>query len=307
MRLVQISLFALSAIIVTGAAVRLTGSGLGCSDWPTCEEGELIAELEFHAMVEFVNRLITGLVSVAVVVAVLGSLLRRPRRRDLTVWSWSLVAGVVVQIIVGAFVTLTELRYSVVALHFLISMVLVWAAMVLWKRATDPEIELDDGTAVRAGRRVWSREGKALAALGSLVLFSGAMVTSAGAHTGAREGHDNTPIYIERLPIALRPLVQTHSVLVWLLCATTLVCVVRATRRRVAANEARELLVAVVAQGALGYVQYFSDVPALLVGFHVAGATIVWILALRLAFATAEVVSADPIASAAPRSVSTAS
>ncbi len=307
MRLVQISLFALSAIIVTGAAVRLTGSGLGCSDWPTCEQGEFVAEVEFHAMVEFVNRLITGLVSAAVAVAVLGSLRRRPRRRDLIAWSWSLVVGVVVQIVVGALVTLSELRYSVVALHFLISMVLVWAAMVLWKRSTDPEIDLGDGTAVLASRRVWSAEGKALAVLGALVLFSGAMVTSAGAHTGAREGHDNTPIYIERLPIALRPLVQTHSILVWLLCATTLVCVYRAAKRRVASNEARELLVAVVAQGALGYVQYFSDVPALLVGFHVAGATIVWILALRLAFANAEVVAAAPTGTVAEHSVSTAS
>lgn len=301
-RIVVVSVAALSAIIVTGAAVRLTGSGLGCSDWPNCEQGEFIASLEFHPMVEFINRLITGFVSAAVGVAVLGSLRRRPKRRDLTIWSWSLVVGVVAQIFIGALVTLSELRYSVVAIHFLVSMVLVWAAMVLWKRSTDPEIVAADGTSVAGIERRWTPVGKALALFGSLVLFSGAMVTSAGAHTGARIGHDGEEISIERLPIPIRPLVQTHSVLVWLLCLTTVYCIYRAATSRVAFKESRELLIVVVAQGALGYLQYFSDVPALMVGFHVAGATLVWIMTLRTAFATATVVASDasPVPAPAP-------
>ncbi|OWY59411.1 hypothetical protein B7486_74705, partial [cyanobacterium TDX16] len=93
-RITLAALLALCGIVVTGAAVRLTGSGLGCSDWPTCEDDRLVAPLEYHAMVEFVNRTITGFVSVAVILAVLGSLVRVPRRRDLTWWSLGLVAGV---------------------------------------------------------------------------------------------------------------------------------------------------------------------------------------------------------------------
>ena len=85
-------------IVVTGSGVRLTGSGLGCTDWPNCTDERFVAELETHQMVEFVNRLITGLVSAAVVLAVLGSLRRSPRRRDLTLLSLGLVAGVVAMI-----------------------------------------------------------------------------------------------------------------------------------------------------------------------------------------------------------------
>ena len=117
----------LVVIVVTGAAVRLTGSGLGCTDWPTCEDGRLVAarSSDAPAMVEFVNRLITGLVSVAVIVAVLGSLVRVPRRRDLTWLSSGLVAGVLAQIVLGGLVVLFDLTPVLVLGHFLLSMVLV--------------------------------------------------------------------------------------------------------------------------------------------------------------------------------------
>ena len=134
-RITLLALLALTFIIVTGAAVRLTGSGLGCSDWPTCESNRLIAPAEYHAMVEFINRTITGLVSVIVIVAVLGSLVRQPRRRDLTWWSLGLVAGVVAQIVLGGLTVLFELRPPFVIAHFVVSMVLVWNAFVLYQRA----------------------------------------------------------------------------------------------------------------------------------------------------------------------------
>src|SRR3954449_13293873 len=100
-RITLVAVWLLALIVVTGGAVRLAGSGLGCPDWPTCAKGNVVAPLEYHAMVEYVNRMITGLVSVVVIVAVGASLLRSPRRRDLTMWSWSLVAGVVAQIVIG--------------------------------------------------------------------------------------------------------------------------------------------------------------------------------------------------------------
>src|SRR3954452_7181028 len=117
------ALVAVTIIIVTGAAVRLTGSGLGCPDWPTCARGRVVAPFEYHAMVEFVNRTVTGLVSVAVALAVLGSLLRTPRRRDLTRWSLGLVAGVVAQIVLGGVTVLLELTPPIVMAHFVLSLV----------------------------------------------------------------------------------------------------------------------------------------------------------------------------------------
>ena len=101
-RITLVALVALCVIIVTGGAVRLTGSGLGCSDWPGCEQEQFVAPLELHPMVEFVNRMITGVVSVSIALAVLGSLRLRPRRPDLTALALGLVAGVVGQILLGA-------------------------------------------------------------------------------------------------------------------------------------------------------------------------------------------------------------
>src|SRR5439155_10696828 len=108
-RVTLVAVGALAFIIVTGGAVRLTGSGLGCPDWPTCEQHRLVAPAEYHAMVEFVNRVVTGIVSVAVILAVLGSLLRRPRRRDLVWLSAALAAGVVGQIVLGGLTVLFHL------------------------------------------------------------------------------------------------------------------------------------------------------------------------------------------------------
>src|ERR671929_88312 len=108
-RITFLALVALGFIVVTGGAVRVTGSGLGCPDWPTCARGRVVAPLEYHAMIEFVNRTVTGAVSVAVALAVLGSLLRTPRRPDLTRWSLGLVAGVVAQILLGGLTVLLEL------------------------------------------------------------------------------------------------------------------------------------------------------------------------------------------------------
>ena len=110
--------------------MRLSGSGLGCSDWPTCENDQLVAEVDdVHAMVEFVNRVITGFVALAVIIAVLGSLFRTPRRKDLIILSLGLVLGCVVQIIVGALVVKEHLPPNLVIAHFLISMLLVWNAV----------------------------------------------------------------------------------------------------------------------------------------------------------------------------------
>ncbi|MCC6225753.1 MAG: heme A synthase [Microthrixaceae bacterium] len=289
-RVTQAALVALCLIVVTGAAVRLTGSGLGCSDWPTCEEGRFVASLDFHPMVEWINRLITGLVSLAVAVAVLGSLARVPRRRDLTVWSLALVGGVVAQILIGAVVTLSDLSYGAVAVHFLVSMVLVWAAVVLVERAGRPDDEVREPSPLRT-------RALALSGWAALLLVSGAVVTSAGPHAGDEA--------VKRLPLDLEWAARLHGVVVWGFVAAVAWWGYQLARSgdAVLRRRATDLLVAAVAQGAIGYTQYFTDVPPVLVGIHVAGATLVWVMTLRLTLAAASrpLDQGDPVTTAEVR------
>jgi cytochrome c oxidase assembly protein subunit 15 len=275
-RLTLVAAIALVAIILTGGGVRLTGSGLGCSDWPTCEEGQLVAPLEYHAMVEFVNRLITGAVSVAVALAVLGSVRRMPRRRDLTVLSWGLVLGVVAQILIGALVVKTHLVPAAVSAHFLVSMVLVANALVLhWRAGAAPgQRPLLVPTAVL--RLVQVRLVVACA-----VLLIGTLVTGAGPHSG-------DPGEVDRLDLSISAITRVHSIAAWLLVLTSVAVAARlATLRSAPAVRARlvrreQVVVGVLlAQGAVGYVQYAQGVPAGLVALHLLGAAcafsaIVW-------------------------------
>ena len=269
----RITLLALCAqvfITVTGAAVRLTGSGLGCSDWPTCEENRLVAPFEYHAMVEFVNRTITGLVSIAVILAVLGSLVRVPRRRDLTRWSLGLVAGVIGQIVLGGLTVLFDLKPPFVIAHFALSIVLVWNAYVLHVRSAHAE-----GPALPAVAPVIRRLGRAVVVAAGLTLFTGTIVTGTGPHGG-----DET---VERLPFSLLTVARLHSFVVWCflaLCVVTLVMLRRRGAPRSVDLRAKFLLAAIVVQGAIGYVQYFTNVPPGLVIVHVFGSVIVWLCAL---------------------------
>ncbi|NNE74567.1 MAG: hypothetical protein HKN26_12945, partial [Acidimicrobiales bacterium] len=228
--LTMAALLALAAIIVTGAGVRLTGSGLGCSDWPTCEQDQFVADLEFHPMIEFGNRLITGLVSVAVILAVLGAQGRRPYRRDLSWWAWGLVAGVIAQIVLGMLVTKTELDPRVVIGHFLLSMVLVWNAVVLHHKAGSASRPYSrpsgapDGTAseMAANQRIASLRltqvslAVQTAAVG--VLVGGTIVTGSGPHAGSTEDEP-----VERLPFAVSEVARIHTAFVYLLLALVLV------------------------------------------------------------------------------------
>ena len=270
-RITLLALIALAFIIVTGAAVRLTGSGLGCSDWPTCEENQLVAPLEYHAMIEFVNRTITGLVSLAVMLAVLGSLVRVPKRRDLTWWSLGLVAGVIAQIVLGGLTVLFELKPAFVIGHFLLSIVLVWNAVVLHERAGH------DGSKglplVPARIRTL---GRALVAAAAVVLVTGTIVTGTGPHGGDQD--------VERLPYDIGEVARIHSVSAWIFLALvvwTLVELRRSGSPIEVARRAGMLVGVVVLQGTIGYIQYFTGVPPWLVTLHVLGSVLVWIAALR--------------------------
>ncbi len=293
-RITLVALVLLCFIVVSGALVRLSGSGLGCSDWPNCEEGELVAPLEYHALVEFVNRLVTGLVSAAVILAVLGSLVRAPRRRDLTRWSLGLVVGVIAQIVLGGIVVLAGLKPPFVMGHFLVSMVLVANAVVLHHKASqhdgagelgtgDVDIDDDDvDIATQAGPSIATRLVRVVFALVVIVLVLGTIVTATGPHGG-----DETA---ERFDLPLRTVTRVHAGAVWALVALTIaLCIVasRALRRGDRSAEslrraATRLLVFEAVQGAIGYLQYFTDVPPELVALHVAGATATFIAAVQL-------------------------
>jgi cytochrome c oxidase assembly protein subunit 15 len=272
-RLITLSaLIALVVIIVTGGAVRLTGSGLGCTNWPTCEGDRLVAPLEFHPMIEFVNRTFTGLVSLAVIVAVLGSFLRVPRRRDLTWLSLGLVAGVIGQIVLGGITVKVGLAPAFVTGHFLLSVVLVWNAYVLHHRAgqgSGPAVAL-----VAPGER---NLGRALVAVVTSVLVSGTMVTGAGPHAG----DETAPRYFFSISEAAR----VHGVFMWCFLALAVVTLWRLHRAGAPAQldqAARVLVLAIVAQGAIGYAQYFGGVPIGLVFLHILGSALVFLATLRL-------------------------
>ena len=273
-RITLFALVALAFIVVTGAAVRLTGSGLGCSDWPTCEQGQLAPSeiTDAPAMIEFVNRTITGVVSVAVILAVAGALRRTPRRRDLVWLSAGLVVGVVAQVVLGGLVVLFELSPRLVMGHFLLSMVLIWNAVVLHHRAGRP----DGPVAVRVAPPALGL-GRLVFAATVLVVFTGTVVTASGPHAGDRQA--------SRLGFFLPDVARIHGASVIVLLSLTLVLL--AVLRRQAApapvqRAARILLAVLVAQAAVGYTQYFTGVPALLVGVHVLGAMLVWIAVVHL-------------------------
>ena len=290
-KITRISLLLLAFIIVTGAAVRLSGSGLGCSDWPTCENDQLVAEIDdVHAMVEFVNRVITGFVALAVIIAVLGSLFRTPKRKDLTYLSIGLVFGVIVQVIVGALVVREHLPPSLVITHFLVSMVLVWNAVEL-----DHRSRLPDRAEKSLPAKTLKGLTKLLLAIGVVVIVTGTIVTGSGPHSGAEkqqilealENQGETPaistLEVERLPFDVPDVARIHgiSVMIFLLLTLRVLFMIKRNSPTLLPN-GQNLMAAIIVQAGIGYLQYFTGVPALLVGIHVAGATLIWVMILRL-------------------------
>lgn len=284
-RLTRFALWALTTIVVTGAAVRLTGSGLGCEDWPTCSEDRFVADLEYHALVEFVNRLFTGVVAIAVIAAVLGSVRRRPRRPDLTALSLGLVVGVLAQVALGALLVMSELDPRFTMGHFLLSMVLLWNAAVLDVRArAGAGLEAAESPRADGLNRLmlW-----AVLAVGAVLLVSGTLVTGAGPHAGDTRA--------ERLPLLVREVARVHSIIALVLLGMV---VWTWWRLRVAGSvdhtRMRRVAVLLVVQGAVGYTQYFAGVPVLLVGVHVALASVTWIEIVKAAHAPGASAAAAP-------------
>ncbi len=267
------ALVAQCAITVTGAAVRLSGSGLGCDDWPNCNSTKLVDVSSPHAAIEQVNRLFTGVVSVAVIVAVLGALWRTPRRRDLTRLAVAVALGVPMQAVVGGIVVLTDLHPATTQLHMVLSLVLIGLATALVRRAGEP-----DHQRVRIVAAPVERTVRLVASAAIVALLTGTVVTGTGPHAGDEDAR--------RFSFDIPDIARIHSIAVLVTIALALGLVwqlrTRAGDRVLLEGAIARWMTIACAQALLGYVQYLTDVPALLVGFHVAGAVLFWIASMQL-------------------------
>ena len=256
-----VALALLCIIVVTGAAVRLTGSGLGCEDWPRCNEERFIDVSTAHGAIEQVNRLFTGLVAAGVILAVLAALKRVPRRPDLVRLAWGLVAGVVGQVVLGGIVVLTDLHPLANQGHFVLSMILVTNATVLVMRSRDRSA-LPIPTALRKAAR-------STVLMGCLAILTGTVVTGSGPHAGDEEAR--------RFDLDISSIARIHGISV-ILTLGALLLTIRLARRNAdswsrGAGILETTMAVGVVQGIVGYVQYFNDIPAALVAVHVLGAT----------------------------------
>jgi heme a synthase len=277
-RLAVVATALLAVIVVSGAAVRLTSSGLGCPTWPRCTDTSLVAPPSYHALVEFINRVVSTAVGLVVAALAVAALLRRPWRRDLALLAWSLVAGFVAQAVIGGLSVVYGLAPGWVMAHFLLSMVLLFAALVLvhradadWPRVTAP---------VRGELRALTT---LLVVTASVVLVLGTITTGTGPHAG-----DSTK-EVSRFGFPLDRVTQLHAdsaLLLTGLVIATLFAVRLTDTTTVVRRRAAWLAAAVCVQVVIGYVQYFLNLPPSVVGMHVAGATAVWCAAVWLALAT---------------------
>jgi cytochrome c oxidase assembly protein subunit 15 len=267
-----------AGIIVTGAAVRVTGSGLGCPTWPKCTGTSLVPTHTPHGLnmaIEFGNRLIFFLVLAVGVAVYVAARRLRPVRRDLVRLALLQPLSVVAQAIMGGITVLTKLHPATVSAHFLLSIALLAAAVVLWVRTGEGD---EPPRPVVRAELLWV--GRGLVAVVAVLLLVGTLVTGTGPHAGdarARRWH-----------FGIEQIAQLHVDVVWATVGLTfaLLLGLRLTGApRTAQRLAVELLLIELAQGAIGYVQYFTGVPAALVAAHVLGATLVWIATLRVVLA----------------------
>jgi heme a synthase len=295
-RLALASVVANVAIVITGGAVRLTASGLGCPTWPRCTSESYVAtpEMGIHGAIEFGNRLLTFAVALIAFAGVVAALLHLPRRRPVVLLAAGVFLGIPAQAVVGGATVLTDLNPWVVGLHFLASMAVLAVAYAFWRRVGEPAGPPVSTVAGPRHGRAWL-----LTAVAAAVLVVGTWVTGSGPHAGdhgaARNGLE---------PEAIS---QVHADLVFLLLGLSLAAwlAFRAVDAAPAARAALVLVAVELGQGVVGFVQYALGLPALAVALHMLGACLVWLATLSVLWATRER-RPDPAAhtesaSAAPR------
>jgi heme a synthase len=269
-----------AGITVTGAAVRVSKSGLGCPTWPRCTPDSFVpvahGEISpINMAVEFGNRLLTFLVLAVGLICLLAAVRLLPRRRDLVRLAWLQPIGVAAQGLWGGLVVHSVLNPFTVGMHFLISIGLLAACVALHARSRE-----GDAAPERLVRRDIRTLGYVLTAAVAVLLVAGVVVTGTGPHSGDEMA--------SRFPFDIEVVARIHADVVYLVVGLTfaLLFALRVTGAPAHARRAALTLLAVeLAQGIIGYVQYFLAVPAFLVGLHVLGATLVWICTLRVVFA----------------------
>ncbi|GHJ38366.1 heme A synthase [Streptomyces sp. TS71-3] len=277
-------------IVCTGGAVRLTGSGLGCPTWPECTDGSLTTTraMGIHGAIEFGNRMLTYVLCAAVGWAIIAARAAKPRRRSLTRLGWAQFWLVMGNAVLGGFVVLVGLNPYTVACHFLLTSALIAVAALMWQRTR----EGDAPPRPLVGKAV-AQLVKVLVAATVLLIAMGTVVTGAGPHAG-----DSSDVY--RMPISWEAVSKVHAVLAWVVVTLTFALwfVLKAVDAPVGPlHRTRELFLVLLAQGVIGYTQYFLDLPEALVGLHMLGSALVWIAVLRVLFSLRErpaVVAAVP-------------
>lgn len=254
-------------IVVTGGAVRLTNSGLGCPTWPRCVGNSLVphSQLGINGAIEFTNRTLTFVVGITLFATALVAWRQRNQLRLALIG----LAGIPAQAVIGGIVVLTDLNPWLVAAHFLVSPALIAVTFLLWWRVSEQR-----SAPVAAPVRMLAA---GVAAAAWLVLMAGTVVTGAGPHAG-----DVKNGAVKRIHLSINGLAQLHADLVMILVGLTIGAVAAGYALGVAGlrKAALVLLGVELAQGALGYTQYFLHVPPLLVGLHMFGACLVWLAAL---------------------------
>ncbi|MGW4030803.1 COX15/CtaA family protein [Streptomyces sp. NPDC004838] len=274
-------------IIVTGGAVRLTGSGLGCDTWPKCTDDSLFATPEqgLHGAIEFGNRMLTYVLSAAVGWTIIAARATKPLRRSLTRLGWAQFWIVVSNAVLGGITVWAGLNPWTVAGHFLAANALLTVTVVTWHRAGE-----GDATPRPRVPRPVRKLSWAIVIAAGLVIVLGTAVTGSGKHAG-----DSSDV--PRMPWDWVGAAQIHSVSAWVVCALAvamwLVLRVVDAPADVRARS-RDLLVVLLAQGGVGYLQYFTGVPEILVGLHMLGSALMWVAVVRLALSMRERPSASP-------------
>ena len=261
-----------------GAAVRVTGSGLGCPTWPKCTDQSLYTELNTHGLIEFGNRMLTSVVGFACIAAFAGAFRRRPRRRDLVLLGALLPLGVLAQIVLGGFTVRYDLRPGFVMSHYLLSMLIIVAAVALDWGAHRPE-----GEPRAPSDRLVALGARALVPVGAITIFAGTAASAAGPHAGGAGTGD----VIKRLTFkgadTLRYVIEQHARLATLLGLLAVALWVLARRRGATSEQIRPLTwvcVLLAMQGVVGGVQYKLELPAEIVWVHVTLAALTWVAIL---------------------------
>ena len=262
------SFISMIVIVISGAAVRLTGSGLGCPDWPTCFKGRITGSWGIHHFIEYGNRVVTVLLLCVVIATLVAAIWREVRRQDLIILSGMLIAGVVADAILGAFVVYSKLNPWLVSLHMLLSLSMVVVAAVLYHRSKyvygpGARSDVRDRHFLLIARLLWIPF--------VVLLVAGTATTGSGPHAGASQGQ----LVARRLPFAFSSAAWVHS-----LAAVLFIGLVTGLLFAIWTSDApsalrlgvRRLVIISLAQAAIGVTQYLTHVPPLLVELHVVGA-----------------------------------